>query len=306
MVTRQRIALGAIVAAAFLVACNSLLGIDDRSLDPLYDAGGVEGADTGVPADGGVDGNSPGLLDAGADAAVVTPESLPGLVLWLRADKGVIATDAGVVSTWIDQSALRNDFTAGGVAPSLLADASVGRGIGFVGNQQMVEGKALGLPPGAARTMIVVGRVDSPTAPAGMLFFTNGTNYADWIGLFANSQCASNGMWGAYLSSNNMTADEPTQASTFGVHTLRMHPTTTNDSVLQSLDYRSNSVARTLSLAMGSGAAAAAPAPTRAGIGYWGCGSVAMTVAEVLVYDSFLDDATTLALEQYERTRFGF
>lgn len=97
-------------AGALAVACDLMEGGGQPSAP---DSGGdviVPQPDVNV-SDGPGDAPIEATPDAPPPAFV--PSDLPGLALWLRADKGVVGADGGVaVLSWLDQSGSGHDVTA--------------------------------------------------------------------------------------------------------------------------------------------------------------------------------------------------
>lgn len=75
--------------------------------------------------------------------AAWTPASLPGLVLWLQADRGV--TQAGTVTAWADQSGNANNYAFSTAAPAYSATGWQGTkpGVTFTGAELLVGGTAV-------------------------------------------------------------------------------------------------------------------------------------------------------------------
>lgn len=107
-----RLTLPAGVVLLSVVACDGLIGIEDRT---VRDGGSTDArspSDATIPdaADAG------SLLDAQQDAALVDPSTLGPLEIWLDGERGV-GTSAGEVSYWQDQSNHHRDLGRG--SPSL-------------------------------------------------------------------------------------------------------------------------------------------------------------------------------------------
>jgi predicted Zn-dependent peptidase len=97
-------------------------------------AADASGASGGAGAPGSDGGTTSDAADATSDASVgdggFDVVSLPNLVMWLDAAKGLVTTTIGGiqgVSIWRDQSPIHNSVTASGAAPQLVSNAVDGR-----------------------------------------------------------------------------------------------------------------------------------------------------------------------------------
>jgi hypothetical protein len=141
----------------------------------VLDSGPEAGADVitmpdVITQDVSVDGGTDAPIDTGFDAPPLAPDNIPGLVFWLRGDRGVDIADAGpdgeaLVATWHDQSDAGDpNHTANQITPalqpSLLAqDPQFANNatVQFFAYQRLVTG-TWNTTVGAPATMFVVGK----------------------------------------------------------------------------------------------------------------------------------------------------
>jgi hypothetical protein len=88
-------------------------------------ANNSDASDLGPTVDASSDANSEGSAnDDGGAVVELDVNTIPGVVLWLRADQGV-TTSSGVVTQWADQSGNHNNAaeSRAGLQPGLVTDA---------------------------------------------------------------------------------------------------------------------------------------------------------------------------------------
>jgi hypothetical protein len=135
--------------------------------------GGSAGSEPDAAAGGsaGVAGSAGTAGAAGADAGPISPVDIPGLVLWLRGDLGVIAP-AGV-DTWTDQSVGSHSFFQPNPTfrPALVsAGINTKPAIDFKPTPGLPDFlEASGLPLPGAFTLLVVVQLDVVPGPNGFL-----------------------------------------------------------------------------------------------------------------------------------------
>jgi hypothetical protein len=155
--------------------------VSDAASEADRAAGSGDAAVDATASDGSVD--APGGSEAGDAGSPFDPLSVPGIVLWLKAGRGVSQSGGGVVK-WADQTAYHNDATAvPGQEPTLVASAIHGlpalhfdNGVASgTGNQLTIaDSSSLQFGTGdfyvAVVTSFVNDLADGPEAGVGLLY----------------------------------------------------------------------------------------------------------------------------------------
>jgi hypothetical protein len=236
-------------------------------------------------------------------------DTLPGLVLWVRVDRGVQLAGSRVTA-WRDQSGHANDLTVGTTAPVLATTGGVSS-VDFDGQTQfLVNGSALGIADGGARTMIVVARPKSASGRAPFLaqVAPPSTGINDYI-IEANTATSVGDRYGLFLNGSSYDSDQPTTAPKFGIHVLRVDVLLPNDPVANFATYRLNGASATLALRYGSGVTGTVPAPTETILGAIDLGGGyiygASSILEAAIWNRGLADAEIAKAEADIKSRYG-
>jgi hypothetical protein len=339
----------AAVSGITVLVLGGCFGASSSTAPPSSDASTVDdgstvveaGADAPAPDAGGVspEAASPEasiapILDAGPSCQMQTApdplspalEGIPadGLVLWLRADRGVFVTsmDAGApgdgglpgVCAWADVSGngwvLENGSTT---LPSLRPTGVGGQpGLEFASTTSALQTSGvLGIDPTSPRTLVAVdalvnagGRFDpiaqGETGSAGT-YLTIDTNPYETTG----------NLEGVYMTSNAFDTGTATMAAVARVHVYTVSAMTIGTPITDSVDYRVNGITQTLTLLPGGSDGTfqdfSAANFTSVGSSFTsstGLGPDAI-VAEVLVYDRALTLAESEAIEAAMNSRYG-
>ena len=147
-------------------------------------------------------------------------KSIPGLALWLRADKGAVVT-AGKVQLWQDQSGFGNDFVNAVSATSPLYNATKSNmnnkpSVQFVNGSSYYLANASFVQSGTSHTLMVATSMDSLTAVQEILFSETGQ-------LAFAHVAATTGQMGYYDGTAWRQAGASTSAT--GAHTLTFNLT---------------------------------------------------------------------------------
>ncbi len=282
------------------------------------DAGGAPGL-AGAGGDGGA-GGEPGVIDPIVDVGVGCnpPPALPrlspgaaglpadGLVLWLRGDRGVYATDAQRVCAWADQSGQRHLFLATGQARPLWGAATLGAqpAIHFDASGRLLSvGGVLGIPPTSARTFIAVVQLVSTTGRfAAVMQGQSGTS-GTYLNLDANTFQTAGSREGAYLTNNAYDTALAT-STTARVHVLTVSTMVAGGPVLSALDYRVNGAIQTLTRT--SGGLGNGNIEDFAGANFTLVGSgPSAFMAEALIYDRALSSDERASVETALKARYA-
>lgn len=159
---------------------------EQPDLDAGPDASQDAATDTGVDS-------GPVYDDAGCTVTGALPpaDGLPtnGLVLWLRADRGLSMTTAGAICHWDDLSGNGNDFTvSGSTAPALVSNALRNHpGVSFTGDALAARAGVLGIGATSARTVAVFGANGSTAVRAEYFYQGKGATAGTYFGLDQNT-----------------------------------------------------------------------------------------------------------------------
>jgi hypothetical protein len=252
-------------------------------------------ASDGGMAETGTDGSSsdatvaPDAADAATDASPRLPEAgvgcipsgdqsmlsaaaegLPssGLVLWLRADRGVyiLQTDAGSASSsdagtpgvcaWLDQSGQGWLLGNGGSAPAVWLDSGVGgqAAIHFnSGADPLQTSGVLNIGPTSPRTFVAVEELVNTDGRFAPIEQGHAGTPGTYLAIDSNTWQTAGNREGVYVTSNSYDSDLATASGTPRVHILAISTMTVGSPVLAAVDYRVNGVARTLTAAAANG-----------------------------------------------------
>ncbi len=267
-------------------------------------AGGAAGSATDPIVDVGVGCVPPPALPRLSPTSAGLPKD--GLVLWLRADRGVYATESQRVCAWADQSGHQHLFLAKGQARPLWGAATVGTqpAIFFdaATNYLSVSG-VLDIAPAAGRTFVAVVQLVNTTARFSAVMQGVGNSPGTYINLDANTFSTAGSLEGAYLTNNAYDAKLPTSA-TPRVHVLSASTMVPGTPVLSALDYRINGATQTLTRTAGGLGNGKIEDFSAANFTLVGLGKSAM-MAEVLVYDRALSVDERAAVEKALSVRYA-
>jgi hypothetical protein len=327
--------LACVVAAS---GCNS-----SNKGGPTGDAGhdaAVSGSDAGdasVPqdasdaatndasGDGALEASveAPPPFDAGAGCVAPTNETplspaaegvpAEGLVLWLRADRGVYkfvtpaSAAAGTTTTvcaWADQSGHQFILTAAGERPTWqmqgFNDEDV---IGFpAAGQQLSIGSVLGLAPTSARTIVSVQLAGGAQRFEPLLQGQSGTP-GTYLGLDQNTFNTVGNREGVYMMNNAYDATLATSTAP-RIHVYTIQTMTPGTPILGNIDYRINGVAQTLTRnngGLGNGNFEDFSGANFTSVGTLGGGQI----AQVLIYNRALTIEERAALETRLEADYG-
>jgi hypothetical protein len=308
-------------------ASGAGVGGDGRTFNPQ---GGASGADTGgaaatdlagAGAGGGAGG---GAGDSGIDPIVDVgvgcnpPPALPrpsptaaglpkdGLVLWLRGDRGVYATDSQRVCAWADQSGHQYLFLATGQARPLWGATLLGAepAIHFDATTNYLSvGGVLGIAPTSARTFIAVIQLVSTTQRFSAIMQGVGNSAGTYMNLDANTFSTAGSREGAYLTNNAYDTPLATSA-TPRVHVLTASTLAPGTTILSALDYRVDGATQTLTRTPGGLGSGKIEDFSAANFTLVGLGASAI-MAEALVYDRVLSTDERAAVETALKARYG-
>ncbi|HEY5372518.1 MAG TPA: hypothetical protein VIK01_02485 [Polyangiaceae bacterium] len=271
-------------------------------------AGGVSGTDVG-----GADGIDP-IIDVGAGCnpppalprLSATAAGLPadGLVLWLRADRGVYATDAQRVCAWADQSGQGHLLLASGEARPLFEATSLGArpAIHFdAANSYLSVDGVLDIPPTSARTYVAVVQLVNTYARFQSVMQGEAKTPGTYMAIDANTFGTNGGLEGVYTTSTSYDTTLATSA-TPRVHVMTITTMVPGTDTVSAVSYRVNSAAQTLVRA--SGKLGNIEDFSAANFTMVGNGATAI-MAEALIYDRALSVAESGVVEQALMARYG-
>ncbi|WP_394825966.1 hypothetical protein [Pendulispora albinea] len=231
-----------------LLALSSAVGVvhcigDGPGALPRLDGGGPgPGVDGGSP-----DGGQPGD-DSGAWTSL---KSIPGLVLWLRADQDVKPGTVGdPVEHWLDQSGAGNDFKQPTVnnRPKYVTfgDGGNERGIEFDGTKQyLINETVLGLKEGAARTFLAVAKQANASARAPLITQADPGESGYFLYALEANSIPSNKYSVDFLGTGYIF-DKATSTERFALHEMLTSDIRKGDVKSTRLEYRFNGVQQAL------------------------------------------------------------
>jgi hypothetical protein len=299
------------------------------------EAGGVDASSAASEA--GSDAAPGAAFEAGpgcqapAGPATLSPSTAgvpaSGLVLWLRADTGVytVAADAGAASVdgaapapqvcaWADASG--NGWVLQNPTASAPAWRSQGPGghpaIEFASTTAALQtAGVLGLGATSPRTFIAVETMINAGArfePVGQGLTGSAGTY---IMIDANPYETAGNLEGVYMTSNAFDTATATAASMTRVHVYTVSAMTVGTPVVDSVSYRVNGAAQTLTLLPGGSDGTfqdfSAADFTSVGSSYTSTTGVPpdALVSEVLVYDRALSSSETTSVEAALQARYA-
>ncbi len=272
--------------------------------------------DTGAP-DTSTSDTGPVFDERGCPVQTVAPsdataEGLPasGLVLWLRADRGVSTFDGGAVCHWQDVSGGNHPFVSSQDAstPSLAPNGLSNKpAISVVGtNQWLVRGDVEGIAPSSARTLIAFGKVADKTTRFAYLnqgdFSTNNI----YFGLDQNTFQSSGSREGVYMTGNAFDSNAVTDG---GPHThIYSASTMARDSGVPGvLTYTVDDVTTTLTHTPGGNGKDVVldfASANRTTIGSAQPGFAGGLIGEILLYNRELTPVERTAVNAYFKKRY--
>jgi hypothetical protein len=120
----------------------------------------------------------------------ITPDSLPGLVSWFKADSITGVVDGGTVTSWSDDSVNNNDLTSRGGTPFYVASDPLFNNrpvVRFNNSSYLFRSNPTGLPVGSqAMTTYVVGTWDGTTGNHNMFAWGANTTTGKRWGIGSN------------------------------------------------------------------------------------------------------------------------
>ncbi len=311
-------------------AANDAASIADATTQT--EGGANDAATTQTEAGAGSDAAT---TDAGSDAAVVpdidagdgclspgaqgtlsaTAEGLPanGIVLWVRADRGVYKTATDDVCAWRDQSSSGRLLTPG-TARAQWQAASVGgqAAIHFPSlGTDLGTGSVLGLDPAGARTFVAVDQLVIGNGRFHPILQGNSSpsNNTVFLGLDANTWMTAGYREGAYISGTSFDTPLATTTTAPRVHVMTLSTLASGTAITTAVDYRINGVAQPLSITAGSGTMIDFSSANFTSIGVVS-GTPTTTygdamVAEAMIYDHALTVSERQAVESALEARYG-
>ena len=244
-----------------------------------------------------------------------------GLVLWLRADRGVytVADDAGSddaaagpsVCAWADQSGNGWLLTGQPSALPTLAPSGIGgqAAIVFGSGTTLQTSGVLGMSPTSPRTFVAVETLVRASGRFDPILQGQLGSAGTYVSIDANTwETVGNGE-GVYMPQNSIQASTATSAGAARVHAYTISSMVIGTAFASAIDYRVNGVTQTLTVRQGggtvqdfTGANFTAVDPVIASS--TGAPPSGM-VAEVLVYDRALSLAERAAVEGVLEARYG-
>jgi hypothetical protein len=308
------------------VAADAAPDVADATPDSPADVAADAGPDATPDApDGGADAiaEAPAEYDAGAGCvgSVETPlvpadSDLPatGLVLWVRADRGIYKTAQNAVCAWRDQSGHSNDLHPASARPTWEAAAVGGKPAvhnAAVG-QEMAIGSVLGIGATSARTFIAVSMLATPNGRFHPIIQGQVGTPGTYAAIDANTWMTAGSREGAYLTANSFDTATPTSTSP-RLHVLTISTMTPGASIATSLGYRVDGAAQTLTLKAGLSGGVI---QSFANANFTSIGVVSGTpsagvavgngyIAEAIAYDRLLNAAEIAAVEAALKARYG-
>jgi hypothetical protein len=251
-------------------------------------AGAGEGGEGGAPPviDVGVGCIAPGKETPLSPTAAGLPSS--GLVLWLRGDRGVYATDTQRVCAWADQSGHGHLLLNNGAVRPLWGAAAIAQkpAISFDVNSSLAVGNVLDIPATSARTLIAVVQLISTTARFSAVMQGQAATPGTYVNLDANTFQTAGSREGVYVQNNAYDAALATSTAA-RVHVFTIGTMTLATEVLPAIEYRVNDAVQTLTRIQAGLGNGNFESFTGANFTLVGNGGPA-TIAEALIYDRVL------------------
>jgi hypothetical protein len=277
--------------------------------------GGAAGAEAGAGGAGGA--SDPGPV------VTVDPDCLPppagkrlspaaaglpsdGLALWLRADRGVYATEQHRVCAWVDESGNDQVFYANGQNRALWTEAGLGArpAIDFdAAGRYVSTGGVLGIPATAGRTFIAVVQLVNTTGRFTALMQGVGNTPGTYVNLDTNTFQTAGSREGVYVTNNSYDTTLATSTSP-RVHVFTVSSMVPTTPVLSTIDYRVNGATQTLSRNAGGLGNGNVEDFSGANFTLVGSGTRAF-VAEAIVYGRALTVVERASVETALAARYG-
>jgi hypothetical protein len=281
---------------------------------PNAGEGGTSEAAGEAGAGGNADDEPP--VDLGADclpppsAVKLTPAAagLPvgGLQVWLRADRGVYATEQQRVCAWADQSGHHALFLASSGTRPLWAASALGTqpGIDFDTSTSLLSiTGVLGIPAASGRTFIaVVQSVDTTGRFAAVQQGQSGTR-GTYLAIDANTYNTAGSREGIYICNNSYDSALATSTSA-RVHVYTVSTMAPGLPVLSNIDYRVSGVTQTLTRNNGGLGNGNTEDFSGANFTLVGAGAHAI-MAEALIYDRALSVEERTTVETALKARYA-
>jgi hypothetical protein len=226
------IAVVAVIALAILVVTPDD-GLLDTPFDPIVGGGQASREPVwGTPAPMRGDPLEPGACDADPAAAdpsdVGAPEHAEawpdGLVLWLRADRGVVREAEDRVTAWRDLSGAHNDLRVeeGGAAPRFVARAWRCRpALRFTGTGSLGRDDTLGIAADQPRTFVVAARLRDPFERSQLFAQGEAGSLFRHVGIEANTWQTAGERFGVYAVGSSFDGATATHREP-SLHVLRV------------------------------------------------------------------------------------
>jgi hypothetical protein len=277
--------------------------------------GGAAGAEAGAGGAGGASDPGPVVtVDAGCLPPVTTKRLSPiaaglpsaGLALWLRADRGIYATEQHRVCAWVDQSGNDQVFYANGQNRALWTEAGLGAqpAIDFdAAGRYLSTSGVLGIPATAGRTLIAVVQLVNTTGRFTALMQGQGNTPGTYVNLDTNTFQTAGSREGVYVTNNSYDTTLATSTSP-RVHVFTIGSMAPTTPVLSTIDYRVNGVTQTLTRNPGGLGNGNVEDFSAANFTLVGSGTRAF-VAEAIVYGRALSAAERANIESALAARYG-
>lgn len=303
---------GSMDAGAGGVSGGGASGASSGGVGGVSGSGGVGG----VSGSGGASGGAGAPPDVGV-GCIAPPSQAPlspsaaglsasGLQLWLRADRGVYATEAQRVCAWADQSGNGHLLLSNGETRPLFASTGLGgqAAIDFdVANARLAVPNVLGIPATSARTMAAVVRmVDLDARFAAITQGQPGTP-GTYLGLDTNTFQTAGKKEGVYVHNNSYDASLATTTDA-RVYVFTVNTMTIGTPVLPNIAYYINGGAQTLTRRPGGLGNGNFESFAGANWTYVGNNAGAV-VAELILYDRVLTSQERIALEVALEARYA-
>jgi hypothetical protein len=275
----------------------------DASIDVSTESGRDAAANQEPVVDAGAGCEGPGRESLLSPPSAGLPSS--GLVLWLRADRGVYMTSAHRVCAWVDQSG-NDQVLRSTTARPLWVDASLGSepAISFdVANASLSVGGVLGIPATSGRTFVAVVQLVNTTGRFQAVMQGQAATPGTYMNLDTNTFQTAGSREGVYLTNNGYDSSLATSTSP-RVHVFTVSTLVPGTPVLGAIDYRVNSATQTLTRTSGGLGNGNIEDFSQANFTLVGNG-VNASIAEVLVYDRALTVPERASAEIGLKTRYG-
>jgi hypothetical protein len=226
-----------------------------------------------------------------------------GLVLWVRADRGVYKDDKDGVCAWKDQSGNAVVLRPGAVRPTWEGDGIASKPvIHFRDLSDLLStGSVLGIGATSARTFIAVDALVKPDGRFHPILQGQGNSAGAYIGIDANTWQTAGNLEGAFITDNSYDTALATTTSP-RLHLLVTPPLVPGTALPGTTQYRVNGAAQSLTLRSGSN-----QVEDFSGANFTAIGDVSSTsstgvtgeavIAEALIYDHALTAQEIFSVE---------